>query len=84
MRAHGWFHGQNSLGQPLADVQCGACFDGLQLTGVNRNQGAESTLAYLWTQLHRSRESQSPRILAKATAGDGYGTEAERVGIDPS
>jgi hypothetical protein len=50
-RAHGWFHGQNSLRQPLADVPRGACCDGLQATGVNRNQGAESTLAYLWTEM---------------------------------
>jgi hypothetical protein len=50
-RAHAWFHGQNSLHQPLGDVQCGACCDGLQASGRNRNQGAESTLAYLWTEL---------------------------------
>jgi hypothetical protein len=51
-RAHGWFHGQNSLRQPLVDVRCGACCDGLHPSGVNRNQGAESTLAYLWAELH--------------------------------
>lgn len=51
LRAHGWFHGQNSLGHPLADVSCGACCDGLLPTGVNWNRGAESTLAYLWTEL---------------------------------
>ncbi len=50
-RAQAWFHGRNSLLQPLADVGCGACYDGLQACGVNRNQGAESTLAYLWTEL---------------------------------
>ena len=50
-RAYDWFHGRNSLGQPLADVRCGACCDGLQADGMNRNQGAESTLAYLWTEL---------------------------------
>jgi len=50
-RCRGWFHGRNSLGQPVADVRCGACYDGLQASGVNRNQGAESTLAYLWTEL---------------------------------
>ena len=50
-RAHGWFHGHNSLGEPLADVSSGACCDGLLASGVNRNQGAESTLAYLWTEL---------------------------------
>jgi len=51
LRAHGWFVGQNCLKRPLADVRCGACFDGLQSAGINRNQGAESTLAYLWTEL---------------------------------
>src|SRR4030042_5422768 len=50
-RSHAWFHGQNSLNRPLVDVHCGACCDGLQPSGVNRNQGAESTLAYLWTEL---------------------------------
>ena len=54
-RAHGWFHGQNSLRQPLVDVRRGACCDGLQPSGVNRNQGAESTLAYLWTELQHCR-----------------------------
>ena len=29
-RAHGWFHGRNSLKQPLVDVRYGACCDGLQ------------------------------------------------------
>jgi hypothetical protein len=51
-RTRAWFHGQNSAGWALADAHAGACCDGLQRSGVNRNQGAESTLAYLWTQLH--------------------------------
>jgi len=50
-RAHGWFHGQNSLKRPLGDVRSGACCDGLQASGVNRNQGAESTLAFLWAEM---------------------------------
>jgi hypothetical protein len=53
-RCHGWFHGQNSLGQPLVDVSRGACCDGLQASGVNRNQGAESTLAYLTVEIHNA------------------------------
>lgn len=57
-RTHGWFHGQNSLGEPLVDVRRGSCFDGLQPTGVNRNQGAESTLAYLWTTVLNSEIEQ--------------------------
>jgi hypothetical protein len=53
-RAHAWFHGRNSLGLALVDVRTGGCCDGLQSGGVNRNQGAESTLAYLTTQAHGS------------------------------
>ena len=51
-RAHDWFHGQNSLNEPLADSESGACFDGLEASGMNRNQGAESTLAFLWAEVH--------------------------------
>ena len=54
-RARDWFYGQNSLGQSLVDVRSGGCCDGLQRSGVNRNQGAESTLAYLWTEVHNSQ-----------------------------
>ena len=53
-RAHGWFHGQNNLRLPLVDVRRGACFDGLHPLGVNRNQGAESTLAYLEAEMLNS------------------------------
>jgi hypothetical protein len=49
-RAYQWFHGKNSLRQPLAEASRGGCYDGLLPSGVNRNQGAESTLAYLWTE----------------------------------
>jgi hypothetical protein len=52
-RAHGWFHGRNSLNQPLVDVLSGACYDGLQASGVNFNQGAESTLAWLWAEMNK-------------------------------
>ena len=60
-RARAWFYGENSLSQPLVDVGCGACCDGLQPSGVNRNQGAESTLAYLWAEL---RNLDVPHALA--------------------
>jgi len=65
LRAHSWFHGQNSQEQPLADVNVGGCFDGLQPDGVNRNQGAESTLAYLWTELHSFAAQQALRVRTK-------------------
>lgn len=53
-RARDWFHGENSLEQSLINVRTGACYDGLQLVGVNRNQGAESTLAYLLSEVHNA------------------------------
>ena len=70
-RAYGWFHGQNSLHQPLVDVRCGACCDGLQRSGVNRNQGAESTLAYLWAELNNKDnstcvENRKPQISTRS------------------
>ncbi len=41
-----WFLGENSLRLPLFDHETQGCCDGLEQQGVNRNQGAESTLAY--------------------------------------
>jgi len=41
-----WFLGENSLRLPLFDHETQGCCDGLEASGVNRNQGAESTLAY--------------------------------------
>ena len=46
-----WFNGQNDQGQPLVDAVTGGCRDGLQPSGPNRNQGAESTLSWLFAQL---------------------------------
>jgi glycosyltransferase involved in cell wall biosynthesis len=45
-RCHAWFLGANELHIPLYDDQTCGCCDGLQPEGLNRNQGAESTLAY--------------------------------------
>jgi glycosyltransferase involved in cell wall biosynthesis len=42
-----WFLGRNDLGQELYDPSTGGCWDGLQEDRINRNQGAESTLAFL-------------------------------------
>jgi hypothetical protein len=59
-RSHRWFMGGNSLGLSLADAQCGACCDGLMANGTNKNQGAESTLAFLWTEVLRGGLSLPP------------------------
>jgi hypothetical protein len=49
-----WFLGANDLELPIYDPSTGGCRDGLSPNGVNENQGAESTLAWLsaLTQMH--------------------------------
>ncbi|BBO80879.1 glycosyl transferase [Desulfosarcina ovata subsp. sediminis] len=42
-----WFLGQNDLNMPLYDPKTGGCRDGLMADGINQNQGAESSLAWL-------------------------------------
>ena len=46
-RAFDWFIGWNDLGLELYSPTSGGCQDGLHVDRVNRNQGAESTLAFL-------------------------------------
>ncbi|HPQ44752.1 MAG TPA: glycosyltransferase [Syntrophales bacterium] len=46
-----WFLGENDLRIPLYDFETCGCCDGLEGHGVNRNQGAESILAYLISHL---------------------------------
>ena len=70
-KAHEWFLGNNSLKQTLVDVRNGACCDGLETRGVNKNQGAESTLAYLWTELHKPSISQAGSAATKKPAEHG-------------
>ncbi len=45
MRAWDWFHGRNVHGLVMVTGD-GGCYDGLTPDGCNRNQGAESILAY--------------------------------------
>ena len=45
-RAYAWYLGANDIGVPVASLADGGCFDGLMSDRVNRNQGAESVLAY--------------------------------------
>ncbi len=46
-----WFLGENDLRMSLYDFETKGCCDGFEDTGVNRNQGAESSLAYLISHL---------------------------------
>ncbi len=46
-----WFLGENDLRMNLFDFETKGCCDGFESYGVNRNQGAESSLAYLISHL---------------------------------
>jgi glycosyltransferase involved in cell wall biosynthesis len=46
-----WFLGENDLRMTLYDFETLGCCDGIEKYGINRNQGAESTLAYLISHL---------------------------------
>jgi glycosyltransferase involved in cell wall biosynthesis len=50
-RCFDWFLGKNPVKRVLYDYETGGCRDGLQPSGVNENQGAESTLAWLLSLL---------------------------------
>jgi glycosyltransferase involved in cell wall biosynthesis len=47
-----WFLGRNDLNLAIYDYKTGGCSDGLSATGKGRNQGAESTLAWLLSLLN--------------------------------
>jgi len=49
--AFNWFLGNNRLHQVIYNPCTGGCYDGLEETHVNLNQGAESTVSYLMARL---------------------------------
>jgi hypothetical protein len=61
LAAAAWFLGANDSGHLMWDPETGGGFDGLLVDGVNRNQGAESTLALLSTLQHAQRFSTVPQ-----------------------
>lgn len=46
-----WFSGNNHLQQVIYNPCTGGCYDGLEETCVNLNQGAESTVSYMMARL---------------------------------
>ena len=70
-RAFEWFLGRNDLNLSIYNPRTGGCHDGLEPNGVNQNEGAESTLAFLMSLLEISAlESLRPPAEA-AAAGNG-------------
>ena len=50
-----WFEGRNDGGTAMWDAATGGGYDGLTTTGPNRNEGAESTLAFVSTMQQQDR-----------------------------
>jgi hypothetical protein len=79
--ASSWFYGNNVLHQTMYDSTTGRCFDGISdLTRLNRNSGAESTIEALYTLLeigqyplaskylsYKKTSSQSTKEILSAT-----------------
>ncbi len=55
--AFSWFLGNNRLHQIVYNPCTGGCYDGLEETHVNLNQGAESTVSYLMARLTMEKYS---------------------------
>ena len=58
-----WFLGLNDLDLPVYNMETGGCRDGLEQHGLNLNEGAESTLAWLLSltamyELERDRKRE--------------------------
>lgn len=56
--AFDWFLGNNHLNQIVYNPRTGGCYDGIEETNVNLNQGAESTVSYLLSRLVLETQKQ--------------------------
>jgi glycosyltransferase involved in cell wall biosynthesis len=59
--AFNWFLGNNRLHQIIYNPCTGGCYDGLEETHVNLNQGAESTISYLLARLTVEKYNEPER-----------------------
>jgi len=66
-RCFDWFMGKNDHQVPIYDYNTGGCRDGLTAEGVNQNEGAESTLAWLLSliTMYHLRETRAISIAGK-------------------
>ncbi|MEJ8844088.1 glycosyltransferase family 4 protein [Lacibacter sp. H375] len=76
MTSFRWFLGRNELLTSLYDPESKGCSDGLEKHGINRNQGAESTLAYLISRLAVSRVVEKKQPIEKEKTMNGTGTKS--------
>jgi hypothetical protein len=75
--AFNWFLGNNRLHQIIYNPCTGGCYDGLEETQVNLNQGAESTISYLLARLTMGKYKDLPAKAEVLEAAPGEDTEME-------
>jgi hypothetical protein len=63
-RCFEWYIGRNDLGLSMVDFKSRGCHDGLEASGVNENQGAESVLSWLLSLLimHEMQTGDAPEV----------------------
>jgi hypothetical protein len=67
--AYGWFLGHNDLALSVAHPERGAGSDGLTPSGLNTNEGAESTLMWLMAAEHiRAHRARPAAVATSASA----------------
>jgi hypothetical protein len=84
-RAFDWFVGRNDLRTPVYDPTTHGCHDGLSPDHVNRNQGAESTLAFLIALVEMRLAESAIEVPARelvATAGTRGSSQPIVVGVE--
>jgi hypothetical protein len=67
-RAAVWFLGGNDVGVAVFDAETGGGYDGLEPGGVNRNEGAESSLAFVATMLQVRTAEQDAQAARSSVA----------------
>ena len=76
-----WFLGRNDLNEPVYDHETCGCCDGLTADGVNQNQGAESTLAWMISLLHMHSLRDSEALIVDTAEPEARETgQRERAG----
>lgn len=71
--AFNWFLGENHLNQIIYNPITGGCYDGLEESDVNLNQGAESTVSYLIARL--AMEVKNETTVKKMTPYNNIGAK---------
>ncbi len=61
--AFDWFLGRNHLNQIVYNPCTGGCYDGLEDTYINLNQGAESTVSYLMARMVIEKNNKTKAVI---------------------